>query len=370
MVPHQPFLYICSNLHEIEHGDASTTHKSNTNIGEVYIRDSQTQLSAVGPLKVFFNHSDMVQGMNICLPDVQRFHTNLFHFMLNKYKCINGKDKRDTCGARVDFGIGQIQHYPTIYINKVDSLRHILPHCNLRVLEEMDHELSTEFALTLQYFDKNVNSYRDRKCRDHVRTQIVNQIFEKAGWTGPKMKWEYVNISIRSSKDTLKGHRDSKNDRRSGYDHATVYSFLRTYDGDIFRVVIVMTFRTNMGSVMDKIHYLTKYKSHILDAIIELKERVGSTKRAIKSIVRTKLGNNDEWYDKVFDVAIETLQSESVIVKVKKSSYKLCKIARQHPKMVKVKKLPVNQRKKSTAYTRLGRSERTCTRLGRSGRLT
>ena len=125
-----------------------------------------------------------------------------------------------------------------------------------------------------------------------------------------------------------------------------------TYDGDIFRVVIVMTFRANMGSVMDKVHYLTKYKSHILDAIIELNERSGSTKRAIKNVVRTKLGNDDEWYDRVFNAAIETLQSESVIVKLKKSSYKLCKIAYQHQKMTKVKKLPVNQRKRSTASTR------------------
>jgi len=352
VVPRQPFVYICCKLHEIEHGDASTAHKSNTNIGEVYICDSKTQLSAVGPLQVFFNNSDLVQDMKTSLPDVQRFHTNLFHFMHNKYIHINDKDARDTRGARVDFGIGQIQHYPTIYMNKVDGLRHRLPHCNLRVLEEMDHELSTDFVLTLQYFDKKVNSYRNRKCRDHVRTQIVNQIFEEAGWTGPNMKWEYVNISIRSSKDTLKGHRDSKNDRRTGYDHAAVYSFLITYDGDIFRVVIVMTFRANMGSVMDKVHYLTKYKSHILDAIIELNERSGSTKRAIKNVVRTKLGNDDEWYDRVFNAAIETLQSESVIVKLKKSSYKLCKIAYQHQKMTKVKKLPVNQRKRSTASTR------------------
>jgi len=358
MVPLQPFVYICSKLHEIEHGDAPITHESDTNSGVVNICDSQTQLSAIGPLNVFFGHSDLVQDMKNCLPDLQRFHTNLFRFMHDKYNNIIGKDTRDTCGARVDFGVGQIQHYPTSYMNKVDGLRHNLPHCNLSVLEEMDHELRNEIMLTLQYFDEKVNTCCNRKCCDPVRSQIVNQIFEDAGWGGPKMNWEYVNISIRSTKDTLKRHRDTKNDRRSGYDHAAVYSFLIPYDGDIFRVVIVMTFRTNMGSVVDRVHYLTEYKNHVLDAIIELNDRWGSTKRAIKNVVRTKVGNNDEWYDKVFNVAIETLHSEGVIVKVNKSSYKLYKSAHQHRKMAMVKKLPVNQRSKTAAYTRSGQSGR------------
>ena len=221
----------------------------------------------------------------------------------------------------------------------------------------MDQELSNEIIRTLQYFDEKVNTFSNRKCCDTVRSQIVNQIFEDAGWSGPKMKWEYINISIRGSQDTLNGHRDSKNDRRSGYNHAAVYSFLTPYDGDIFRVVIVMTFRTNMGSVMDRVHYLAEYKTHILDAIIEL-DRWGSTKRAIKNVVRRKVGNNDEWYDKVFNVAIETLHSEGAIAKVKTSCYKLCKSACRHRKIGMVKKLPVNRQSKTAANTRSGQTGR------------
>ncbi len=329
VVPPKPFVYVCSKLHEIEHGDASIAHKSNTNIGQVDICDSLAKFAAVGPLNIFFFQSDMVQGMKHCLEDVQRFHYNLFRFMHNKYNHINDKDARDTHGARVDFGIGQIQRDPMRFINKDDGSHHKLPHCNLTVLDEMDHDLRSEIELTLHYFDKQMNTYCNKKCGDLVRSQIVQQIFEAAGWAGPKMKWEYVNISIRSSKDTLKAHRDTKNDRRSGYDHATVYSFLIPSGGEIYRVVIVMTFRTTVGSVMERVHNLTKYKNHILDAIINGNERSGSTKRAIKKVVRTKLGNDDEWYDRVFNAALETLHSEGIIVKVK-SSYKLYKSARRH----------------------------------------
>lgn len=329
VVPPQPFVYVCSKLHEIEHGDASIAHKRNSNIGQVDICDSLATFAAVGPLNVFFFQSEMVQGMEHCLGDVQRFHCNLFRFMHNKYKNINGRDTRDTHGARVDFGIGQIQCDPKRFINKDDGSHHKLPHCNLTVLDEMGYDLRSEIELTLHYFDKQMNTYRNKKCGDLVRSQIVQQIFEDAGWAGPKMKWEYINISIRSSKDTLKAHRDSKNDRRSGYDHATVYSFLIPSGGEIFRIVIVMTFRTTVGSVMERVHNLTKYRTHILDAIIHLNERSGSSKRAIIKVVRTKLGHNDDWYDRVFNAALAALLSEGIIVKVK-SSYKLYKSARQH----------------------------------------
>ncbi len=96
------------------------------------------------------------------------------------------------------------------------------------------------------------------------------------------------------------------------------------YEQEIFRVVIVMTFRTTVGCLMERVQNLRRYQTHILHAIVELDESSGSNKRAIKKAIRTKLGNNNEWLDNVFKAAVDALHSERVIVKVN-SCYKIYK---------------------------------------------
>ena len=260
--------------------------------------------------------------------DMLHFHMKLFGFMVSKYNNTKRKkESRDTGGYRIDFGINQIQPNYLIHTDK-DELQHKLPHCNLSALIDMDHDLRSDIVSLLHYFDVEVNSDRE-KCRDPVRSKIVRKIYKAAGWLGPAIKWEYINISIRSRKDTLNKHRDEKNDRRASYNHGTVYSFLIPTIDDIYRIAIVMTFRSSVGAMIDRVHHLSRYRQDIIQTIIDLNERSviehnkrshsgrGSTKREVKKFMRNELNKNDEWYDSVFNKAIETLQDEGVIVEHK-----------------------------------------------------
>ena len=71
--------------------------------------------------------------------------------------------------------------------------------------------------------------------------------------------FEYVDIVLRSADERLNMHMDHKNDWREGYNYVAVYSYLSADDeGHDFRVAIICTFRSSMGSVMDRIRQLEK----------------------------------------------------------------------------------------------------------------
>lgn len=337
MVPDKPFVYVCNKLHIIKHGDAATKDSMNSSNDVVRICDSKEErVSAVGPMRVYFNHSGMVQGLEQDHPNIAQFHQSLFEYLFAKYNP-KRKEKRDSGGFRDHFGINQIQNaiidpIPQYYTDGGNH-SHQLPHCCLRTFNEMNAELKSGMLNLLGYFDKKFN--KDR-CKDSKRSEIVRQIFQAAGLKGYDMDWEYIDISIRSWTDTLEEHTDTKNDRRSGYDHAAVYSYLVKKNNNIFRVVIVMTFRTDLGSVMDRVHHLTAYKTHILAAIGVLNAK-DSDKRSIKKLVKERIkmedrmkhiNNDNRFYDKVFDLAIETLEKKDKVIKVngttkkKKSNYK------------------------------------------------
>mgnify|MGYP000571202390 CR=1 FL=1 len=315
---------MCEKLHNIKHGDAATKDRKKASTKEVDICDSKEEPSpVVGPLTVYFNHSSLVQGLKD-LPNIAiaKFHKSLFDFLFVQYST-KRKGKRDSAGFRDHFGINQIQNatvdpMPQYYTDG-GNYRHKLPHCCLRTFNNMNAELRSGMTNLLGYFDKKLN--RDR-CRDSKRSEIVRQIFRAAGWECYDMDWEYIDISIRSWTDTLEEHTDTKNCRRSGYDHAAVYSYLFKKNNNIFRVVIVMTFRTDLGSVMDRVHSLTAYKSQILMAIGSSSEE-DSDKKSIKEFVTDQikmadrsmrlLNKDNKLYDNVFKKAFESLEKDKLI---------------------------------------------------------
>ncbi len=63
--------------------------------------------------------------------------------------------------------------------------------------------------------------------------------------------FEFFDV-IMTRNTTLQKHTDPKNDHRKGYNVCTVYSYVVNLDGVDYKVSIIMTTRTTVGSACDK----------------------------------------------------------------------------------------------------------------------
>jgi len=255
LIPQDHFVYICQNLHEIPHGDERIQDKTNLDselkCSGVNVVDVSTS-TTLDSLRVYYSSSVLTMGIERSVKDLNSMQNNLFDHLFDIYgeKKINGT--RDSTSGRLEFGIGQAQPSSKTCVD-TSGRAHRLPHCNLKSFHAMNDALQAEIRDLLLYFKRKFNGKRGLyNCGyDDLRTKSVSDLFSDEGWDGPFVGWEYINISLRSADDTLHKHFDSKNDRRVGYNHSAVYSFLRSHSNEKYRVVIVMTYRNSMGCFMD-----------------------------------------------------------------------------------------------------------------------
>lgn len=274
-IPKQSFLYTCRNLHQVPHGDESLSKKNkldetflgrNIRVVDICNTGRRTpsvlgsRSSSVLDLKVFYRDSDFMQRLNESV-DVKMMQDKLFEHLLKKYKSGGGKGSRDTSGVRVDFGLGQEQTTSMMYRDEAGKIckdkdgRVIrFPFCNMKELFEMDDPLQSEITNLLRCVQRLFT------FPDNNRRERVGELFRKKGLDNSRMfEFEYVQISLRRADERLNMHMDHKNDRRKGYNHVAVYSYLSADNkGDDFRVAIISTFRYSMGKVMDRIKTTSK----------------------------------------------------------------------------------------------------------------
>ncbi len=259
LIPLSHFVYTCENLHEIPHGDERIQHKSHQSAVLTHSGVDVVDVSAsitLGHMSVYYPSSALTMGIASCVRDLKSTQANLFQHLFRIYKekrKINGG--RDSSAARVDFGLGQVQSASMTHKDNWGRV-HRLPFCSLDQFHAMDDALKADVRNLLLYFHQKVNGEGgpyDGCCNDDLRSKLVCDLFNVSRWSGPFAGWEYINISLRSDEDTLYKHFDSKNDRRGGYNHAAIYSFLVSESKRKYRVVIVMTFRNSMGCVMDRV---------------------------------------------------------------------------------------------------------------------
>ena len=67
------------------------------------------------------------------------------------------------------------------------------------------------------------------------------------------MQFEYYDIVI-TRNTVLPKHIDQKNDHRVGYNFCAVYSYYHIIDGLEYKVSIIMTTRTTLGSALTKLN--------------------------------------------------------------------------------------------------------------------
>ncbi len=87
---------------------------------------------------------------------------------------------------------------------------------------------------------------------DAERYKVVEQYMTNACFEGMYCPWEYIGITVRKGNDILLKHMDHKNDAREGYQHMAVYSYLYKWNGEVYRVTLVLTFRQTVGSLVQK----------------------------------------------------------------------------------------------------------------------
>jgi len=261
-IPQSHFVYVVENLHSVPHGDEimqlKPSYDSVLKSSGVSVVDVSTSTTA-GPLRAFYSDSELMTGIASCVGDIDRLQQHLFDHLFDIYQAGTAKGRRDSSGARVDFGLSQIQPTSMKYSDSRSGLVHRLPFCNLKSFLLMYDVLKTELSNLLLYFHQQVNKQKGhgRRCNDDLRSELVLDLFRNNGWNAPFVGFEYMNLSLRSEEDPLHKHFDSKNDRRNGYTHAVVYSFLRSHNNCRYRVVLVCTFRTVMGSFMDDLRNKT-----------------------------------------------------------------------------------------------------------------
>ena len=276
-IPQCSFLYTCQNLHKVPHGDESLPNKNNLdqtfqdeNIRVIDICETGKRTpavvgslsSSVLDLNVYYQDSKLMQHLNESI-DEKTIQDELFQHLLKKYKQCRGKHSRDSDGVRIDFGLGQVQRYSMMYKDKAGRIyknKHgkpiRFPFCNMRNLFEMDDSLQSKISDLLKFVQEHIPIPEPKGDR----SERVRELFRKEGLKEDRMFiFEYVDIVLRSADERLNMHMDHKNDWREGYNHVAVYSYLSADDeGHDFRVAIICTFRSSMGSVMDRIRQLAK----------------------------------------------------------------------------------------------------------------
>jgi hypothetical protein len=273
-IPRHSFLYTCQNLHKVPHGDASLSNKNKLdqrfqgkNIRVIDICDTGkrtpvgSRSSSVLGLNVYYQDSDVMQHLNESV-DEKTFQDELFQHLLKKYKPCGGKQSRDSFGVRIDFGLGQGQSTSMMYEDKAgricedkDGKPIRFPFCNMTKLFEMDDSLQSKISDLLRFVQKHIPIPEQRGDR----SERVRELFRKECLKENRMFiFEYVDIALRRADERLNMHMDHKNDWREGYNYVAVYSYLSADQGHDFRVAIICTFRSSMGSVMDRIKTISR----------------------------------------------------------------------------------------------------------------
>ena len=266
-------IYCSDNLHSNWHGSMDISDVSNTNILMDHVgikhqeicheKSGQTGLSKHEDIVVAFQHASIFSKLERSLSvqasmwGMTRFEHDLTEHLLmhggvKDTVRMNGKinPNKEAFSYRAQFGFGRIQpaadglnwHLENTIMPSV-STKHFLDMPNsLRQALMVIFEHTTEFT---RKHDKKVfsNIKRNQKCAGYLNNLL--------GFPGSKSLFEYYDIVL-SHNTILRKHCDQKNCHRHGYNKCCVYSFFHNLENIEYKVSIVMTTRTTIGSAFER----------------------------------------------------------------------------------------------------------------------
>ena len=266
------FQYLCKNLHACYHGSIAKSDIVNNNVIYDFVGIGHKTLSATttgargiskdGDVVVAFYTAAYFRNLDCKLRSrgfiggLVALERNLTHHLLaggdKDKKRMKGKidDNEDSVSQRLRFGFGRIQrdsyqqnwcfNGSTMPGMNVTAFTHTPAHIKNQLM--LLFEASTNFTCTW-HKDSFSNAERNKQCAGYLNSKL--------GFPQSKSLFEYFDIVI-SRNTILQKHCDVKNCHRPGYSLCCVYSYFTQFCGDEYKVSIIMTTRTTVGSAFEK----------------------------------------------------------------------------------------------------------------------
>ena len=265
-------IYLCQNLHSNFHGSMQTAEIESNNvilefvgIGHTVLSPHTTTSRGVSrdeDVTVAFSTAAYFRNMEITLQkrgfcggldglEMSVALDLLSHGVTDKIR-MNRKITNDeeTVSKRLVFGFGRIQR------DSYNLNRHLngtsMPGANTKSFDKLPRKSKEQLMIlfecasqfTLRWNKESFpNQERNTLCAGYLNSQL--------GFPTSKSLFEYYDIVL-SHNTILRKHCDVKNCHRSGYNICCVYSYYVEVNGEEYKVSIIMTSRTTVGSALNK----------------------------------------------------------------------------------------------------------------------
>ena len=155
-----------------------------------------------------------------------------------------------TVSQRLNFEFGQIQR--AAYNQNWHLNITTMPRTNVKAFTQMPEPIKNQIMILFEASTKFTCTWHKYSFPNPERnTQCVGYLNSKLGFSQSKSLFEYFDIVI-SRNTILRKHCDVKNCHRPGYSIYCVYSYYTHFGGDEYKVYIIMTARTTVGSAFEK----------------------------------------------------------------------------------------------------------------------
>ena len=266
--------YLCCNLHSNYHGSMDTTHiePHNCFYQAAGIKHKVISHHKTGPYKgissdkditVAFETSTYFRNLETTLLGRQ-FCGGLDSFELNLAKDLLKHGVRDkirlkgkiiynqqAVSRRITFGFGRIQK--DSYQLNWNLNTTTMPGANTALFNTLPFKSKEQLVILFEKATKFCLLWNKESFPDHERNlRCAGYLNSQMGFPSSKSLFEFFDIVISRNK-VLKKHIDVKNCHRPGYNICCVYSYYTTVNEEEYKVSIIMTTRTTVGSAFTKV---------------------------------------------------------------------------------------------------------------------
>ena len=258
-------MYSAQNLHCVAHGSIGLNDLLKLRLPKLdkCIMNSLYGNSRSGVIKkngiqvVFLKQNSSITLNKSMIGGLDSFDKDIVSHLINFYRRkdpqrLSGKVLNEIASytTRCSFGFGRIQkteHPGTWFINNVKQ-----PTLNCTSFQGFPSSLKERLNIVMEQSTKFAMTMNPHCFTDHTRNTLFSKKMNtRMGFRDSQSKFEYTEIVL-SHNCVLKEHIDFKNDHRHGYNSCIVYSSFPMLSGVEYRLSIIMTSRTTVGSSLEK----------------------------------------------------------------------------------------------------------------------
>ena len=262
-------LYTCTDLHSRPHGSIHHNDISNKTIlyESLGIKHKTLSLAISGPRRVL-KHEDVIVAFEgaACIKNLRRalfskckvelnhFEKSFASHVLSRGKtrdfvrCNGSLDSTEaSVNIRLQFYFGRIQKKGNLILNG-----ETFPGVNVKAFMSIPGALQKQLVILFENSTKFTMSWLKGSFTNKSRNaQCAGYLNAEMGFPKSTSLFEFFDVVI-TRNTFLQKHTDHKNDHRKGYNLCTVYSYVVSLNGNDYKISIIMTTRTTVGSACDK----------------------------------------------------------------------------------------------------------------------